>query len=185
MKRSRTTIAGPAAGLLLLVAIVAAACGTGAAPSAPASPSPSAPASEAPSEAPTEHPSQAPSDAPSGGAIDLDTADESDVSVVIADPKGVLSGARSGRAGEGMSVRWGDVQVENVDEDSLRVTWVGLPVDAEVALEVAADGDGYVLAFTQPAPPENSDAMGFDRVLVLDFAAPVRAQDVQATFATA
>jgi class 3 adenylate cyclase len=84
-----------------------------------------------------------------------------------------------------MSVRWGDVQVENVDADTLRVTWVGLPVDAEIRLQVKAKGDGFVLAFTQPAPPKDSDAVGFDRVLVLDFASAVRSQDVQATFATA
>ncbi len=48
-------------------------------------------------------------------------------------------------------------------------------------MELAARGDGYALSVRQPAPPANSDAMGFDRVLVLDFAAPVKAEAVTAT----
>ena len=39
--------------------------------------------------------------------------------------------------------------------------------------------------FTQPAPPADSDAIGFDRVLELDFASPVRAADIEAVFRTA
>lgn len=175
--------AGPLAGALLVLALAAAtaACSAGAG----ASPTPSAPATPVPSEQPSSAPSDAPSEAPADGAIDLDITDESDVSVVIVDKGGALAGARSGRAGDGMSVRWFDVVVENVDADTLRVTWVGLPVGAEINLDVAAKGDGYRLAFTQPAPPENSDAIGFDRVLELDFATPVDAGDVEATFSTA
>jgi hypothetical protein len=195
MHRSRPRGAGPIAGTLLVLALllVAAACGSAgaAAPSpsqVPATPAPSGLPTSGPSAAPTDAPSEAPTEAPSeapDGAIDLDTADGHDVSVVVIDDGGVLSGVASGRAGDGMSVRWGDVEVENLDEDTLRVTWAGLPVDAEVRLDVAAKGGGYVLAFTQPAPPENSDALGFDRVLVLDFEVPVDAGDVEATFSAA
>lgn len=180
---ARAINAGPLAGLLLVLAtaVVVAACGAAGA----AVPSPSAPASPAPTVAPSEAPSEQPSADPGDGAIVLDVADPHDVSVLVSDPGKVLAGAGSGRAGDGMSVRWGDVEVVNVDEDTLRVTWVGLPVDAAIRLAVEAKGDGYRLAFTQPAPPANSDAIGFDRVLVLDFASPVRAADVEATFATA
>jgi hypothetical protein len=192
MQPSRRTPSpvSPVAGLLLILAVltVVAACGAvGAAapsPSAPASPAPTAPASPAPSDDPAAEPTSAPSEAPSG-AIDLDTADDHDVSVVIEDEGGLLAGSGSGRSGDGMSVRWGDVEVVNVDEDTLRVTWVGLPVDTEIRLVVSGADEGVALAFTQPAPPANSDAIGFDRVLVLDFAAPVRAADVDVTFATA
>jgi len=179
MHRSRIKTPGLVAGsLLLAIAAVAAACGA-----APGS-SP-VPATPHPSGQPSAGPPEAPAETPSDGSIDLDTADGHDVSVVVVDKGRVLAGAGSGRAGDGMSVRWGRVQVENLDEDSLRVTWVGLPVDAEIRLEVAARGDGYVLAFEQPAPPAYSDAVGFDRVLVLDFGSPVKAGDVQATFSTA
>jgi hypothetical protein len=180
---TRNTNAGPVAGVLLILALlfVAAACGAVGATTAS-----QAPASPAPSEQPTAPaPTAAPSEAPADGAIDLDVADASDVSVVVSDPDGVLAGAASGRAGDGMSVRWGDVEIANLDDDSLRVTWVGMPADAEIRLEVQPTGDGIVLAFTQPAPPANSDAIGFDRVLVLDFAEPVRSEDVRATFSTA
>jgi hypothetical protein len=184
MHATRTSHAGPVAGVLLtLVVLAVTACG--AAGAATPSPTPTAPASPAPSVPATEAPSPAPSESPAADGIDLDTFDQNDVFVVVDDPDGFLAGAASGRAGDGMSIRWGDVQVENLDEDSLRVTWVGLPVDAEISLEVKAKGDGYVLDFTQPAPPESSDAIGFDRVLVLDFAAPVKAEDVQARFETA
>jgi hypothetical protein len=185
MQGPRNTNAGPVAGILLVVALlfVVAACGAVGAsqpsPSAPV-PSPTDPADEAPSV-----PAETPAATPGSDAIDLDVADPHQVSVVISDPDGLVSGAGSGRAGDGMSVRWGDVQVENVDDDTLRVTWVGLPVDAEIRLAVGREGDAVSLAFTQPAPPANSDATGFDRVLVLDFATPVRGEDVTASFATA
>jgi hypothetical protein len=192
MQRPRTTNAGPVAGILLMFAVlfVVAACGAVGAAVASPSPSEPVPASEAPeseapeSEAPsTPDPSVAPS-APTG-SIKLDVADRHVVVVTVVDPEGSLTGASSGRAGDGMSVRWGDVEIVNVDEDSLRVTWVGLPADADVKVQLAADGEGYVLSFTQSAPPAYSDATGFDRVLVLDFASTVKAENVTAVFSAA
>ena len=179
MQRPRTTNTGPVAGFLLILAVLFAvgACGAlGAALPSPSAPAPSdGPASPDPSVAPG---------APSG-VIKLDVADPHEVLVTVVDPGGLVKGASSGRAGDGMSVRWGDVEIVNVDDDSLRVTWVGLPVDAGVTVKVDADGEGYVLAVTQPAPPANSDATGFDRVLVLDFASAVRAETVTAVFKAA
>jgi hypothetical protein len=191
MLHPRATNAGPVAGFLLMLAVlfVVAACGAlGAAqpsPSAsPSAPAPTVPASEAPSDAPS---SPDPGAVPStpAGAIRLDVADPHDILVSVVDPEGSLTGASSGRAGDGMSVRWGDVEVLNVDEDTLRVTWVGLPVDAAVTVRLDADGEGYVLEITQPAPPANSDATGFDRVLVLDFGSAVKAENVKAVFSAA
>ena len=57
-----------------------------------------------------------------------------DVSGVIDDDTGSVIEASSGRAGDGMSVRCNEVAVENVDASTLRVTWVGLPMD-DVAAE--------------------------------------------------
>ncbi len=162
---------------VLVVGGMLAACSavTGAPPSdSPGGPTPSTPA--------TPIPTVAPSPSPDGDVVvDLDIATDHEVTVVIDDRGGVITGASSGRAGDGMSVRWGDVEVVNVDDDTLRVTWVGLPVDAEVGLTVTADGSGYGLVFEQPAPPADSDAVGFDRVIVLDFAGPVSADDVDAS----
>ena len=72
--------------------------------------------------------------------------------------------------------------VENVDEDTLRLTWAGWPQDEVITVAVAADGDGYALTFTQQMPYENTDAMGADRVLIIDVATAVSAADVSARF---
>jgi len=119
---------------------------------------------------------------PGGFIVDLDTADANDVSVVIDDATGSIVGARSGRAADGMSVRWNDIVVENVDEDTLRLTWSGWPIDEVITVAVAADGDGYALTFSQKMPYENTDAMGADRVLIIDVATAVSAADVSARF---
>jgi hypothetical protein len=89
------------------------------------------------------------------------------------------------QAGDGMTVRWFDAEVVNLDEDSIRVTWVGLPRDEQLKLSISEQDGKLVLAFEQAAPPANSDATGFDRVLVIDFDAPVSADDVKVTFAEA
>ena len=41
-------------------------------------------------------------------------------------------------AGDGMSVRCNEVAVENIDASTLRVTWVGLPMDDVAAESVQA-----------------------------------------------
>ena len=75
-------------------------------------------------------------------------------------------------------VRWFHVKVENVDADTLRVVWVGLPRDEIVGLAITEKAGAIHLAFTQDAPPANSDALGFDRILELSFEGPVRSEDV-------
>lgn len=179
---SSARLAGPGLLVALALAAVVAAC-SGGAPASPspnptAKPSPTAPATPAPA-------TPAPSGSPTAGVVDLDVATDHDVSVVIDDRGGVIVKAASGRAGDGMSVKWGDYEVVNLDADTVRVTWVGLPRDEQLKLVVSESGDGYELAFEQAAPPANSDAIGHDRVLVLDFEAPVRAEDVEVSFSEA
>jgi hypothetical protein len=113
--------------------------------------------------------------------VDLDVAPPDDVQVVVTDTSGLVTGAASGRAGDGMSVRWNSVQVENVDANTLRVTWVGLPGDDEVRLTASGSAGDLRLQIVQHSPPPNSDATGHDRVLLLDFSGDVRAGDVKAT----
>ncbi len=178
-RRSISRSASLSMAALALGAVLAACSAVAGAPSpdVPGGPTPSVPA--------TPLPSVAPSPAPDGDfRVDLDIATGHDVSVVIDDEPDSLVGAESGRAGDGMSVRWGDVEIVNVDADTLRVTWVGLPVDTVIELAVSVEGDGYRLDFVQPAPPPDSDAIGFDRVLVLDFDGPVAADAVDASFET-
>jgi hypothetical protein len=166
-----------------LVALLAAACsvvGAGDLPT-PTDPPPSPVPTQAPGGDPTTPPSPTP-DVPGPVIVDLDIADEHDVSVYVDNDTGYPIRVSSGRAGDGMSVRWFDAEVVNVDESTLRVTWVGLPRDEQVRLTVSFDNGPLLLAFDQDAPPANSDATGYDRVLVLSFDTPVSADEVIFTF---
>ena len=153
-------------------------------PSTPPSAAPSAPSSPQPTVEPTAQPTAQPTDDPADGPImvDLDNLTDHDVSVVIDDETGILDGAVSGKPGDGMSVRWFDVKVENLDSTTLRVVWVGLPRDEQVELSISEDDGTYHLGFVQAAPPANSDAVGYDRILVLRFDTDVNADDVKVTF---
>ena len=169
----------------ILIAIVAAlaALAYGASPAGEGAPDPSS--SPAPSERPVATPTVAPSPStPVDGdvVVELDIATDHDVSVVVDDATGRIVAVRSGRAGDGMSVRWFDVKVENVDATTIRITWVGLPVDEEIALTVTESDGSIALDFAQAGPPAYSDAVGFDRVLEIEFDAAVDAADVEVTF---
>jgi len=183
---SRATVA-LAAVLAVAAVLVLAACGTvgGAAdPSPVPSDAPSAPPEVQPSTPPSAPPTVEPSGAPSDGSfqVDLKNLTDHDVAVDIDDETGTLTSASSGQPGDGMSVRWSDSKVENLDDARLRVVWVGLPGDAKLQLSITEVGGTYRLHFVQAAPPPYSDAVGFDRVLELAFDAPVLASDVQVSF---
>ncbi|MGZ9160323.1 MAG: hypothetical protein ACXW4T_04070 [Candidatus Limnocylindrales bacterium] len=176
-----------AAALAIAVIVVLAAMASGALGRTPTpSPVPSTPPSAQPTVVPTPVPSPVPSDVADGPiVVDLDTADANDVSVEIDDATGVVVKATTGRARDGMSVRWGEIDVQNVDADTLKLTWSGWPMDEVIDLDITADGDGYALAFSQKLPYPNTDAMGADRVLVLDFDHAVDAADISASFSPA
>jgi hypothetical protein len=145
-------------------------------PTAPASP---APASPTPPADPAPTPVPTPVDDLSDGvkSVRLDIATPHEVVAEIKDFTGHVSDAKSGRAGDGMSVRWYDLKVENVDDDSLRLTWVGLPNDDPVKVVVTDLQGEPTIVVMQLMPPSDSDALGFDRVLDLDFDGPVVAED--------
>ena len=166
--------------LSVVVAFAAdAAYGHRPAPSAPPVATPTASPVVEPTRAPAQ-PTAAPSEAPTIGdiAVPLKNLTGDDVSVVIDDATGKLELAASGTPGDGMSVRWFDVKVENIDAYTLRVVWVGLPRSEVVRLAITETDGAIRLAFVQDAPPANSDALGFDRVLELTFDEPVRSEDV-------
>ncbi len=183
---SRTAL--PVAVLLavaaVLVIVAGGAFGRGVDPSPAPSVAPSSPPSVSPGVPSTPQPTVVPTGDPDDGAItvDLDNLTDHDVSVVIDDETGTLDEAVSDQPGDGMSVRWFDVKVENVDSKTVRVVWVGLPRDEQVQLSISEDDGTYHLDFLQAAPPANSDAVGYDRVLVLRFDAEVSADDVEVTF---
>jgi hypothetical protein len=188
MSRSTSrTIVAVLAGVVLasVVALAAnAAFGRTAAPSpAPRTPptvAPSLPPADPPTAPPTGEPSAPPSQPPADGAttVDLENLTSHDVSVVIDDQTEQVVKAESGTPGDGMSVRWFDVKVENIDSDTLRIVWVGLPRDEVVDLGVSERAGKVRLRFIQDAPPRDSDAIGFDRILELTFEGPVRSEDV-------
>jgi hypothetical protein len=126
--------------------------------------------------------------APTAGSIGvppvvvLDTIDDQDPRVSIDDQSGRLVAARSGHAGDGMSVTWNTAKVDQIDPTTVQVTWVGFPGDELAALTVDVDGGHPVLVFDQKAPYPNTDALGADRVLVLTFDGPVAAADVEVAF---
>jgi hypothetical protein len=153
-------------------------------PSTPPVASPSPQPSLVPSPVPSPLPSPDPSAEPADGddVVDLDALPGQGISVVIDDQVGTLVGASSGEPGDGMSVRWFDAIVENLDAQTIEVTWVGLPVDEELSLLISEYEGGYRLHFGQSNPPLDSDAVGFDRVLVLEFDEPVSPNDVVVTF---
>ena len=141
----------------------------------PATPIPATPAPQDPTPVPT------PADDFSDGvkSIRLDVATPNDIVAEIKDFTGDVRDARSGHAGDGMSVRWGELELVNVDDDTLRLTWVGLPNDDPVKVVVTDLQDPPMIVVMQLMPYENTDALGFDRVIELDFAGPVSADDFE------
>jgi hypothetical protein len=151
-------------------------------PSAPANPAPATPAPATPSPAtPAPTPVATPADDFSDGvkSVRLDIATPHDIVAEIKDFTGHVGDVKSGHAGDGMSVRWGDVNVENIDDDTLRVTWVGLPNDDPVKVVVTDLQGTPTIVVMQLMPYENTDALGFDRVIELDFDGPVSADDFE------
>jgi hypothetical protein len=174
-----------ALGVVAVVALAAAVLASR--PSAPAA-APTAVPSVAPSHVPSAPPPSAaptvsPTAAPSGGPLTVDLANGSghDVAIQVHDETGTLGEAVSGTPGDGMSVRWNDSIVTQVDADTIRVTWVGLPGDDVADLNIASRNGGLALTIVQPGPVPYSDAMGEDRVLELSFDGPVSADDVSVT----
>lgn len=186
MTRSQKKISIPTAITVVAVAVIALIAsgvlrpspvtGVTPSPSAPASP---APASPKPQENRDPTPVPTPADDFSDGvkSVRLDIATPHNVVAEIKDFTGSVTDAKSGRAGDGMSVRWGDLEVENLDDNTLRLTWVGAPSDDPVKVVVTDLQGEPTIVVMQLQPPPNSDAIGFDRVLDLDFDGPVVADD--------
>ena len=150
-------------------------------PPATDTPAPSPVVTPGASQVPSPVPSEPPMPAPSlGYRFDLVVVTAHDVSVELEDTTGTVIDARSGSAGDGMSVRWFDSIVEG-SGDTITITWVGLPQDDVVQVTVSQVDDQIVVAIDQAAPPADSDALGHDRVIEIQFDGPVSADDVMVT----
>jgi hypothetical protein len=184
--RSLTGVAVPASAVLLGVVAAFAVLGGGVLGSGQASPSPvpSASPGNSPTAIPTvTPPAVTPSPTPPVGVfdVDLENASGHDVSVSIDDETGTVVAARSGQPGDGMSVRWNEVKVEQVDANTIRLTWEAFTRDEDIQLSVTKDGNDYRISLIQALPYPNTDAMGQDLILVLEFDGLVSAADVEAT----
>ena len=176
-----------AAGILAAaLAIVAGTVALGAVQQIAPSPSPAPVATPTPVATPSATPARpatpAPTTVPVPSVVVLDTVDDTDPSVTIDDQTGSLRSVVTGHAGDGMSTRWNTAIVDQIDANSIRVTWVGFPGEKQVGLTITADGGAPVLVFDQMAPYANTDALGADRVLVLTFDSAVDANDVEVAF---
>jgi hypothetical protein len=112
--------------------------------------------------------------------VDLRNATGAQVHVDIVDRAGVVVAAESGRPGDGASVASDTLVVQNVDARTLRLTWVDFPIDNALALYIDRTGTGYRFVLIQPEPSNDTDAIAFDRELILRFADDVSANDVDA-----
>ena len=164
----------------LAVALTVGACSAGAGAGAPTIPPASNPPVATPQPSQPAQPTAEPSEDPGSDAmpltVDLVTADDHDVRVDIVDHSGRLVGARSGRPAEGISVDTGRVNIENVDDRTLRLTWSDFAMDNALALYI--DESGATVILVQPGPVGAVDAIGADRQLVLTFDAPIKAGDL-------
>jgi hypothetical protein len=151
---------------------------------------PSATRSSAPSVVPSAPPSTPPPSDPSGDAddpgsdampltVDLRNATGAAVRVDIVDRTGLLLGAESGTPGDRMSVGLNKIQVENIDARTLKLLWVDFPIDNALALFIDETAAGYRLLLIQPEPTAPTDAIGFDRELLLSFSEPVSVRQIQ------
>lgn len=177
-RRTRRTSAGLVLGFAIS-AVVLVACSSAVA----ADPSPSGRPAPAPTATPIATPIPAPSDG--GGdampmTIDLENATGADIEVDIVDHTGGVIRAVSGTPGDGASVEPYTIVVENVDDRTLRLTWVDFPVDSDLALFIEETSAGLRFVLVQPEPTEATDAMAFDRILELTFDGPVAAGQVEA-----
>lgn len=184
-----TLLASIAAGVSLAAAVAFTALGGGADrnddPVAPPitspSPSPTPPATPVP--APDETPDGTPIPEDGGSdampiKVDLENATGADVYVDIADTTGLLVDARSGTPGDGMSVE--DLVVESIDAKTLKLTWVDFPIDNALALYIDKHEGAIRFLLVQPEPTGPTDAMGFDRELILSFSEAISVDEVEA-----
>lgn len=201
LRPATLSIVGLAIAAAAVVVVAANPGQAGAAPGASASVSPTALASAVPprpvtvptpASTPrpvisTPVPTPDPSLDPAGGGhdampinLDLDTSDGHAVSLDIVDRTGSITSATSGRPGDGASVEAYTIKVVNLDDRTIRLTWIDYPIDNRLALFVD-EFDGLLqLLLVQPEPRGDSDSIGFDRQMDLTFDRAVDASTVRA-----
>jgi hypothetical protein len=196
-RRSRSAqiipFAAVAAGIALaaVVAFVATGAGRGdgngnggvGAPPATTGPSATPPPTEDPTPVPT--PVVTPASTPDGSdampiRVDIETVAGGAVYVDIVDNTGFLVGAKSGHPAEGQSVGQYELQVENLDATTLKLSWVDYPIENALALYIDEHEGAIRFLLVQPAPTGPTDTIALDRELILSFSQPISADEVEA-----
>jgi hypothetical protein len=158
---------------LLLAAVVAVGVGSrGDAPIVqPVGPSVSPTPSSEPSASP-------PPSLPAVFPVDLDVPVGQPQTVEVIDASGLVVEATSGSpTGEsGTTFPFDEVAVANLDATTLQLGWSGFPCATDHTLAVGANGRSMTL--TRPDCTGDTDPLAVDRILVLRFATPVEAADV-------
>jgi hypothetical protein len=170
-----------AAGGLGLVGVLAVGAGVLGRGYGNAAPTPPPIATPAPASTPGASPEPSERPLPVDGnefTIQVGNLDGADLDLYVRDDTGHLTDVTSERPGDAMSVRWYEMRIVNVDDHTLRVTWVGFPKSDDIALVVEREQGGLTLRMFQDAPPPNSDGQGYDRSIFLTFDEPVSADEV-------
>jgi hypothetical protein len=147
-------------------------------PTAPVVSAPPATSVPATSPRPTSTPEQGGRDA-MPITVDLANATGAAVHVDIVDRTGLLVDAASGTPGDGASVEGYTLAADNVDAKTLKLTWIDYPIDSGLILSIDRIDGHLRLLLIQPEPSGTTDAIGFDRELVLTFSQPVPAGSVE------
>jgi hypothetical protein len=149
-------------------------------------PAPSEPA-ETPVEALPAGPTPAPgaTERPIVSSLRLAVGSGSIVTVDMSDPQRLLLRAIPEKAEAAATVPWLHAVVTDAGDNGLRIRWIGSRRDETLQLDVTGNAAGKLLLhFTQSGPPENSDDIGEDRVLVVYPAERFSPANVEVTFTT-
>ena len=139
---------------------------------------PTATASVAPSETPSQGASSDPGPSQSVEAnrfeVPLTIATSHAVTARVVDWTGRVTGAASGTPGDGASVPYDEVRIENDGDLALVVTWVGGPCDQTVTMVL-----DHPSALTVVQEPCQGDSIGFDRIVRLELREPIAAASIR------
>jgi hypothetical protein len=111
--------------------------------------------------------------------IDLDDLIGHNVYVDIVDSTGLLESAESGTPTASTPVEPYTLLVENIDAQTLRLTWVDRPGDNALALYIDETDAGYRLLMIQPEHDTDGDTILHDRVLILEFSQPISVDEIE------
>ena len=108
--------------------------------------------------------------------VGLRTAASASMTVDVTDRTGTLVDARTAPPVAGGSQPEGIAAVENIDEQTLMLTWTGAACDIAYTLTITSDA-----AMTMGMPPCIGDTLAIDRRLLLQFDGPIDGSAVDVT----